>query len=560
LASITATAMDENLLFNSNFTKYLQINNPNLSNFIRSIPSSFNTALKRLNEAPIPEVGDNIFKNRENLKKSIYNFHQRAGTLTFKVKSQLEMLCDENIKIIVAIHQPNLFAFSGVLKKIVLLQILSEHLKSSKQPLLPLFLVVDHDFMDDSWVHVAKLPSVRNASGILDIRYPMNEFKRWKLICNTEPPTHSVVNYWENQIYLWIKNDKSLSKSQKKKVSDNLRQFWNIVEDSLSIANNYSNFNSIIMSKLINDVWGHKTLFVNLSDLYNTFNDGYNFLISNHQTYINSLEKSESFFKNHGISKGISSNSSKYSPLWLNCSCGSKGYSTVKKKTDGHIDLNGKCISCKRDLTLRVGKNNEIDIPKENLNRVSPRAIPILLLLSRELKIASYVTGTGGSLGYTIIGKNVFDALKIKMPLLLLWPAVDVYKGFAQREALDLLNQNDISNISSFLIDAYNKISEYREKIVPVISKRDKFYNSKETLSTLLNELMIYKNEQRRLKSKTKIAVKASNALTLKPCVIDYIVNFGMENVAELWSRNLIKNNDFSAPLILKSAITDEKN
>ncbi|MGN6709765.1 MAG: hypothetical protein ACTHKF_10500 [Candidatus Nitrosocosmicus sp.] len=560
MASITATAMDENLLFNSNFTKYLQINNQNLSNFIRSIPSSFNTALKRLSEVPVPEVGDNIFKNRENLKKSIYNFHQQAGTLTYKVKSQLEMLCDKNIKIIVAIHQPNLFAFSGVFKKIVLLQILSEHLKNSKEPLLPLFLVIDHDFMDDSWVHVAKLPSGRNASGILDIRYPMNELKRWKLICNSEPPTHSVVNYWENQIYLWIKNDKSLSKSQKKKVSDNMRQFWNIVEDSLSIADNYSNFNSIIMSKLINDVWGHKTLFVNLSDLYNTFNDGYNFLISNSQTYINSLEKSELFFKNHGISKGISSNSSKYSPLWLNCSCGSKGYTTGKKKADGHIDLNGKCISCKRDLTLRVGKNNEIDIPNENLNRVSPRAIPILLLLSRELQIASYVTGTGGSLGYTIIGKNVFDALKIKMPLLLLWPAIDVYKGFAQREALDLLNQNDISNISSFLIDAYNKISEYREKIVPVISKRDKFYNSKETLSTLLKELMIYKNEQRRLKSKTKIAVKASNALTLRPCIIDYIVNFGMENIAELWSRNLIKNNDFSSPLILKSAITDEKN
>ncbi|MGN6630430.1 MAG: hypothetical protein ACTHKJ_11280, partial [Candidatus Nitrosocosmicus sp.] len=84
MASITATAMDENLLFNSNFTKYLQINNQNLSNFIRSIPSSFNTALKRLSEVPVPEVGDNIFNNRENLKKSIYNFHRQAGTLTYK--------------------------------------------------------------------------------------------------------------------------------------------------------------------------------------------------------------------------------------------------------------------------------------------------------------------------------------------------------------------------------------------------------------------------------------------------------------------------------------------
>jgi hypothetical protein len=414
--------------------------------------------------------------------------------------------------------------------------------------------------MDDSWVHAAKLPSVRNSSGILDIRYPMNEFKRWKLICNTDVPTHSVVKYWENQIYNWIKNDIYLTKLQKKKLSKNFEQFWNIVEESLSIANNYSNFNSIIMSKIINNIWNHKTLFVNLSELYNTFNHGYNFLISHHQTYMNSLENSESFFKKHGISKGISSNSSKYSPLWINCSCGSKGYSIVNKNADGQIDLKGKCISCKKELNLTVGKNNGISIPEENLDKVSPRAIPILLLLSRELKIAGYITGTGGSLGYTIIGKNVFDALKIKMPLLLLWPAIDIYKGFAQREALNLLCQNDIRNISKFLPDARNKISEYQQKIIPIISKRNKRYKEKEVLKTLLNELMFYKNEQRKLKSKIKIAEKASNALNLKPCIIDYMVNFGMENIADQWSRNLIKNNDFSLPLMLKTAIADEKN
>jgi hypothetical protein len=146
------------------------------------------------------------------------------------------------------------------------------------------------------------------------------------------------------------------------------------------------------------------------------------------------------------------------------------------------------------------------------------------------------------------------------MPLLLLWPAIDVYKGFAQREALNLLCQNDIRNISKFLPDARNKISEYQQKIIPIISKRNKRYKEKEVLKTLLNELMFYKNEQRKLKSKIKIAEKASNALNLKPCIIDYMVNFGMENIADQWSRNLIKNNDFSLPLMLKTAIADEKN
>ena len=119
------------------------------------------------------------------------------------------------------------------------------------------------------------------------------------------------------------------------------------------------------MSKLINNVWNYKTLFVNLSELYHAFNQGYNFLISNHETYLNSLGNSELFFRKHDILKGISSNSSKYSPLWLHCSCGGKGYSIVNKNNNGEIELIGKCISCKRKLLLNIGKQNH--------NRNSPR-------------------------------------------------------------------------------------------------------------------------------------------------------------------------------------------
>jgi hypothetical protein len=552
VGNITATAIDKNIRFKSLFSRYIQINNPALNDFINTIPSDINSAINKLNEISTPTIDNNIFKNRNHLKNAIYSFHKKAGTLTNKVSSQLELINEKKIKIIVSIHQPNLFAFSGVFKKIVLSEILSDHMDNSKGYPVPLFLIVDHDFMDDSWVHVAKLPSIRNSSGILDIRYPMNEYKRWKLICNTEPPTHSLVKYWENQIYSWVKNDKSLSNNQRKKLLSNLDQFWNIVEESLSISNSYSDFNSIIMSRLINETWNNKTLFVNLSDLSHAFNHGYNFLLSNNETYLNSLGNSEMFFKRHGILKGISSNSGKYSPLWINCSCGSKGYSIINKKTNGDVELTGKCISCKRKLTLDIGKNNLIDIPKESLNKVSPRAIPILLLLSRELRISGYITGTGGSLGYTIIGKNVFDDLGIKLPALLLWPSKDVYEGFAQREALNLVVENKIKNIAQYLVDSKEKIIEYQNKIKPLISRRKEIHEDNEKLSVLLNDLLCNKNEQRILKNKIKIAEKSNNALTLKPCIIDYIVNFGMENISKQWSNSLIKNNDFTAPIIMK--------
>nr|MBA3750849.1 hypothetical protein [Nitrosopumilus sp.] len=246
---------------------------------------------------------------------------------------------------------------------------------------------------------------------------------------------------------------------------------------------------------------------------------------------------------------------SKYSPLWLNCSCGSKGYSIIKRFNNGETELIGKCISCEKKLEIKVGYPNSINIPNEKLSEVSPRAIPILLLLSRELKISGYVTGTGGSLAYTMIGKTVFDELKVKMPVLLLWAAIDIYTGFAQKEALNLLANNNIEDISKFLIDSNNKNNDYQNKIKPIISKRNQLYIDDKMLSELLSELFKYKQEQRKLKSMVNSVEKSNNALTLKACIIDYIVNFGMENLANRWSNNLIKNNDFTSPLMLNHSI-----
>jgi hypothetical protein len=551
MGNMTTTAIDREIRFKSLFSKYLEIGNPEINNFILSVPAKFDNAVKMLNETPCPKVDENIFANRRNLKDAVYNFHQKSRTLTSNVKNQIDLLDDENLKIVVAIHQPNLFAFGGVFKKIVLLETISKYLENSRHSILPLFLIIDHDFMDDSWVHVAKLPSVRNTSGILDLRYPMNNSKRWKIICKTNPPTHSLVSYWENQIYTWIRKDKTLSKEDRRRLFNNIEKFWSIVEDSLSDSSNYSEFNSHIMSKMVNNAWNHKTLFVNLSELCSTFKKGYNFLISNNDPYIKSLERSEAFFRNHGIRKGISSNSSKYSPLWLHCSCGSKGYSVLSKKHSEDVELIGKCISCKKRLTLRVGSQNNIDIPSNRLSEVSPRAIPILLLLSRELNISGYITGTGGSLGYTIIGKSVFDDLKIKMPLLLLWASKDIYKGFAQKEAMRILEENDVKDISTFLNDLNNKNSAYRNKIKPLISKRNYMYKDEGRMSDILKELLYYKNEQRILKNMIKNVEKSKNALTLNPCVIDYIANFGLESISNKWSNGLIRNNDFTSPIVL---------
>ena len=389
----TVATIDGDSKLSAIFSRYLSSADSDISRFVQSIPSKFDEAVNVLSNNPVPETDEFVGSNRELLRKVITNFHAKAKTLNEKTINQIDSLSDKKLKIIVGIHQPNLFAFSGVFKKIVLLESLANHSKRENYTIVPLFLIVDHDFMDDKWMHIAKLPSIRSSTGVLDLRYPINDSKRWKISSMTDSPTRSLINHWENQIYNWIKNNKDLSKTEIKALYDRFQKFWNIVEEAFLLSDNYSEFNSIIMSKIVNNIWNYKTLFVNLSDLSRVFQRGYNFLLSENDSYLKSLEKSETYFRDHGIFTGVSANLNKHSPLWLHCDCGSKASSKISTKENGEILLIGKCISCKKNLTLSIGTNRKVSIPENKINMVSPRAIPILLLLSRELAISGYISG-----------------------------------------------------------------------------------------------------------------------------------------------------------------------
>jgi hypothetical protein len=551
LGNNTVATIDGDSKLSAIFSRYLNSADSDISRFVQSIPSKFDEAVNVLSKNPVPEIDEFVGSNRELLRKVITNFHTKAGTLNEKTINQIDSLSDKKLKIIVGIHQPNLFAFSGVFKKIVLLESLANHSKRENYTIVPLFLIVDHDFMDDKWMHIAKLPSIRSSTGVLDLRYPINDSKRWKISSMTDAPTRSLINYWENQIYNWIKNNKDLSKTEVKALYDRFQKFWNIVEEAFLLSDTYSEFNSIIMSKIVNNIWDYKTLFVNLSDLSRVFQRGYNFLLSENDSYLKSLEKSETYFRDHGIFTGVSANLNKHSPLWLHCDCGSKASSKISTKENGEILLIGKCISCKKNLTLSIGTSRKVSIPENKINMVSPRAIPILLLLSRELAISGYISGTGGSIGYTIVGKRVFDELQIRLPIMMLWAGNDVYTGIAQREASKYLEENGISNMSEFFIEIARKNDELRKKIEPLILRRNEIYKNKDQLESLLNNLFYYKQEQRKIKDIIKNVQKSKNALKLKSCIIDYAVNMGIEHIEQEWSHKLVENNDLVKPVLL---------
>jgi hypothetical protein len=540
------------------FSKFETVGNQVIGDYISSFPESLSEAIDKLfsrtNQSSA--MAGTIMSNRARIVKYIDNFHHQAGTNNSKINESLSALQKPSTEILVSIHQPNLFAFAGVYKKIILLQCLksiAEHRDNSRK-FVNLFLIVDHDFMDEFWIRHAQLPSVRNANGILELRFPIRAHDRWRLMHNMDAPRSSLIDFWRNQVYYWLRNANSplfLRREDKSQLIKNFDDLWDEVLESYSRCKSYADFNSFIISRLVNRIWGYDTLFVRLSDIPEVFENGFKFLISNYKKYAVALNESEAIFTSQGINTGVSSSSYLNAPVWLHCKCGSKGSAKLVETKTQHLYLVGKCIACKNDLRIEIGSVNDIDLSGDKIHSISPRAIPILLLLARELGIRCYASGTGGSLGYMLVSSLAFKQLKVTMPLTTVWPSDDVYTGIGQSEALHYIRVNNEKELESYLDKLKGMDSGFAERIVPLIGERTMRIRSGQSINDILSEVFPLKESQRTIRRTIKTVNKARSAINLKPCMIDYAVNFGMNGVEAQWRAGLITNDHLATPVSL---------
>ena len=551
-ASISSTTQ----CIRSLFSQYERVNNPILSEYISSIPESLSDAVKRVREQLTVTNIENILSNRMKLAKHIAAFHEQAGTDFPAVDKNRMNMQTPSAQILVSIHQPNLFAYGGVFKKIILLQTIKSMLEKGNDTtetntrFINLFLIVDHDFMDDVWIRVAQLPSVRHSDGILELRMPITDSNRWKLVRNMEVPSVTIVEHWRKQVASWIKNGAlslGLEKNERLALFENLEQFWKEVDESYNRARSYADLNSFIISRVVNKLWGYDTLFVRLSDISEVFEGGFNFLLNNFRKYSRILSESDMMFLRNGINTGVSQSTYLNAPVWLHCKCGSKASVKLNEVESGIFDLSGTCISCKRPLTVRL--NGSQTIPGGTLNELSPRAIPILLLLSRDLGLCCYASGTGGSMDYTMVGRLVFKELSIRMPITVIWASEDVFSGLGQREALQSLKFKNSAQVIKYAEHLRIALSNFNAKVAPLLSKRTDLAKDGQDLQGVLNELAVLKQEQRNTRQLLKISDKVIKATTLKPCIIDYAVNFGLGNTENMWRNTLIQNDDLATPI-----------
>ena len=537
------------------FSKFGTMENPTVSEYISSIPNTLTEALSILLSSKFTQnfsATDYTFANRKRLGQYIKQFHNQANTLNPEINDSIGLLDDPSSKILVSIHQPNLFAYGGVYKKIILLETLRS-MAESKSPdakLINLFLIVDHDFLEDMWIRMAQLPSIRHKSGILEIRTPVSNSKRWQMVCNSAPPPKNILDSWKRQVKLWIRNA-STGSFDKSILLRNFEHLWYEVEDAFARSKSYADFNAFFQSKVVNKIWGYKTLFVRLSEISPVFNKGFEFLLSNYDRYSTAVENAEGYFIQHNISTGVSSTAYLNAPVWIHCKCGSKASAKVLKVDKGII-IRGKCMSCKSDLQIGFENTQELRFSEDVVQKVSPRAIPILLLLSRELGIGCYASGTGGSVGYSIVGSLIFNELSVKIPITVVWPSEDHYIGFGQSEALETVQMKGEVEVVNYLQKLRTEDSAKSKEIRPLLMERNRLIDEGQPIEGVLSRLFSVKEQQRKIHSMSKVVEKVKNSLQIKPCFLDYGINFGIRDVELQWRQNLIENDNLMLPSVLR--------
>jgi hypothetical protein len=521
--------------------------------FMTSLPKTFSDADKLLSSNH-RKVDDNVLENRIRLGRFIRKFHSEADTLHDNITKQCMLLNNPATKLLVSTHQPNLFAYGGIFKKVVLLEMLKkttiENHKDGK--IINLFVIIDHDFIDEIWMRRAQLPSFHHLSGLLQLRFSVNPSQRWKMVCNIPRPGERTLYNWKREIVSWIKKSSS-SPSNREIMVDNLNRFWEVVEIAYSKARSYSDFNSFLMSRIINNIWGYSTLFVRISEISQILSNGFEFLISTHRVYTDVLRKTEKALSSRGIRTGVSSTSYDKAPFWLHCKCGSKA--PVSLSTEQKLLFRGSCISCNKVLALDLHDPGNSD---QIVSHISPRAIAIPLLLSKDLEISCYCSGKGG-LGYLADANMISKHLGIRWPLTLVWGSKDVYRGMAQNQALNALHM-EIPETERCLEELHSRNNEYARKIRELVIKRTELVNANSSLCSILEHLFQLKEEQRGVRREIEIIEKAIKILNLSPCILDYTVNFGMIDTEKQWCRHLLRNGNLGSPVYFDQDCSDQDN
>ena len=515
-----------------------------------------------------------VREKRAKLFGFVEAFHKDCGTLTASVQKRLEDLRSGTCLILMTAHQPNFFAYGGVLRKATLNFVLAKKLEEIlKVPVVSFFGIADQDFTDDRWVKSALLPDVERRGGVLELRFDLPE----KLILNkVAKPSRQILNGWRTEIEKWFNcklgSIERFCKSfglefdrNRNGLAQNFEEFWTIVEGAYGRAEVFSDFNAYVMSKLINDAWGYDTLFSRFSECQQIFEDEFCFLLSHFEEY--SQYTKEAIVDMGNPEEGVYEREYDTIPFWYHCGCGSKARLTAGHE-DGFLVGSGECLRCRREYEMKFGLDNECSL-SGIVSRISARSLSMPLIFFESLKVGCYVGGVGGK-EYLHQASLVARSMGMSFPPIVIWRPKDVYFGVGQLEALmmfrRLSSSFDFSQLPAAKAALEDKIANIQEQIDRLENRKKEYSKNMHVKKDTIERMKVLSSEQNKIRKEAnfsllvrdlKLLENIDAVMSLHSCIVDYAVNVGLKTTSEQWIAFLEENGSFSSDVVLKTGFQD---
>jgi hypothetical protein len=457
-------------------------------------------------------------------------------------------------------HQPNLFAYGGVLRKATLMRVLAKSLAVRlAAPVVSFFGFADQDFADDKWVKYAQLPDIERRNGTLELRIQLPE----KIMLNKIPrPSDTILSNWRREIRSWIHHKvKSISELacihlDEHDYLEKLEQLWTIVTDSFDRARNYADFNAFTLSKSINSAWEYDTLFCRFSECQQVLRREFSSLINRLGEYSVAVREAEE--RSGGQLGGVGSDEYRTIPVWYHCECGSKA--RLMAVGTSPILARGNCLNCDNHFEIDFSPTSRIwtEAPK-----FSARALAMPIVLLPGLGVSCYVGGAGAR-QYLLQASIAAVDMGIDLPPIGIWRPRDYYLGLGQFEAL-LTLRKITGSISLHQCEVTRATFQKRlataQHLIDELETRKKQFTATATnANERISEMKTLTEQQYTIRRENDTAMLArylgllTNAERISkmyPCAVDYAVNIGLRNVSEQWERSLESTGDLTSDIIL---------
>jgi len=468
-----------------------------------------------------------------------------------KIFDSIDQLRDgddpKSILVLMTAHQPNLFAYSGVLRKIALISAVSGMIRKrfgwENTKVICFYGVADHDFANNKWVRSAEIESPPRKDGVLRYNVKLDREQLFLPSNKIPKPTKDTLESWKVQTLSWIREASNLARKLSlfqggelpekpdRKASESFLEFWNTVEAVWENSENLSAFSSHLISVVATEMCSEPILFANYSDCFRLFGPEYEWLIDNQGSFAKIVEENEGYLKSRGIDSGLSEEAAYTSPLWMKCKCGSK-----QKLSFSDSVVVSKCLLCQEETVI---PQSDIRVIAEQQPQLfEPRSIAMPIVFTRGFGMACYVGGIGG-LGYLLHSRKVSEKLNCLFPPTPFWYSPDRSQTLELLSLLSILQR--IAKDYDLNEDSRTTMSGLNETADRMISE---ITNDLES-GNLIKNSVTHRDLQ--------LLQKIRSYSGCYPNLVEISVNFSFASIGEQWQNHLQIDGRLLVPVNLKS-------